>query len=94
VSYRVVVSRPVKDLLEELHRKERTRCRELALLLLRLEKDPRPDGSRKLASEGSDSKRRYSREERMWDQAGFRIVYRLGDAQRLVEIGIVSKTSG
>ena len=90
----MVVSRRAKDLFEELHHKERTRCRELALLLLRLEKDPRPDGSRRLGSATGNPKRRDSREERVWDQAGFRIVYRLTDAQRLVEIGIVDRTSG
>jgi mRNA-degrading endonuclease RelE of RelBE toxin-antitoxin system len=88
VSYSVVVSEQVKDLLEELHRTERRRSRELALLLLRLEKDARPDGSRKLA--GSQRTQSVS-EERVWEVAGFRIAYRVATAKRTVELGIVAK---
>jgi len=91
VSYSVVVSEPVKGVLEELHRSDRTRSRELALLLLRLEKEVRPDGSRRLGA-GSGRKAKSATEERVWDPAGFRIAYRVTDARRLVEVGIVTRS--
>ena len=88
MSYSVVVSEQVKTLLEELHRNEIKRSRELALLLLRLEKDARPEGSRRL----SGSKRAQSAgEDRVWAVIGFRIAYRVIDAGRLVEVGIVTR---
>jgi hypothetical protein len=91
VNYNVVVSGQVKSLLEELHGIERNRSRELALLLLRLEKDPRPAGSRQLST-GSSTKARSANEERLWDATGFRIAYRIKDGKRLVEVGIVTRS--
>lgn len=88
MTYEVVVSEPVKTLLEGLHESDRRRSRELALLLLRLEKDARPDGSRRLAAE---TKSRSGNEERVWETAGFRIAYRIVDARRVVEVGIVAE---
>lgn len=90
MSYSVVVSEQVKRLLEELHRSHKTRSRELALLLLRLEKDPRPDTSRKLGAD-SRTKAQSASEQRVWEGAGFRIAYRITDAKRSVEVGIVAK---
>lgn len=89
MSCSVIVSEQVKRVLEDLHRSERSRSRELALLLLRLEKDPRPDGSRQL-SLGASKKAKSATEDRVWDAAGFRIAYRVTDAKRLVEVGIVT----
>lgn len=91
VAYSVVVSQQVKNLLKELRRSDRTRSRQLALLLLRLEKEPRPEGSRRLGATSSQSKSRSALEERVWEQAGFRIAYRVTDAKRAVEVGIVAK---
>ena len=91
MSYSVVVSEQVKGVLEDLHRSERSRSRELALLLLRLEKDARPDGSRQL-SVGTGKKAKSATEERIWDPAGFRIAYRVTDAKRMVEVGIVTRS--
>ena len=88
MSYRVVVSEQVKTLLEELHRDERKRSRELALLLLRLEKEARPEDSRRLTGSEAQS----AMEERVWEPAGFRIAYRVTDAKRLVEVGIVTES--
>ncbi len=91
MSYSVVVSQRVKDLLEELRRKERSRCRELALLLLRLEKDPRWDGSRRL--ESAEPKMRTAYEERVWERSGFRMAYRVIGSKHLIEVGIVGQTN-
>lgn len=88
MSYSVVVSEQVKSLLEDLHRSDRRRSRDLALLLLRFEKDPRPEGSRKLT--GSKTTRSAS-EERVWEVAGFQIAYRVADAKRTVEVGLATK---
>jgi mRNA-degrading endonuclease RelE of RelBE toxin-antitoxin system len=88
VTYSVVVSKQVKVLLEDLYRDDRKRSRELALVLLRLEKDPRPEGSRRLVSAKSASS---ASEERVWDLAGFRIAYRVADDERLIEVGLVAE---
>ncbi len=85
MNYDVVVSEQVKTLLERLHRSDRRRSRELALLLLRLEKDARPAGSRNLVN-GS---KRSPNEERVWEVAGFRIAYRVVDSKHIVEVGLV-----
>jgi hypothetical protein len=88
VTYSVVVSKQVKALLEELHREDLKRSRELALLLLRLEKDARPEASRRLPGAKSASA---VTEERVWEIAGFRIAYRVIDDKRLIEAGIVAE---
>ena len=46
--YSVLVSDHVKTVLQQLQQSDRPKCRMLALLLLRLEKDPKPEGSREL----------------------------------------------
>lgn len=84
--YEVAVSDQVKRLLEGLHRSERARCRQLALLLLRLETDPKPDGSRELRPEGNAAPG-----ERLWEFASFRIAYRVDDDQRRIEVGFVER---
>jgi mRNA-degrading endonuclease RelE of RelBE toxin-antitoxin system len=89
VSYSVVVSEQVKALLQALHRDDRRRLRELALLLLRLEKDARPKESRKLA--GGRTGTQSASEERVWEIAGFRIAYRVSEAKRTVEVGLAAK---
>jgi len=89
VTYEVELSEQAKALLERLHREDRRSCHELALLLLRLEKDPRPDGSRELAVEARPSGKR-SVEERVWRVANFQIVYRVNRGRRAIEVGIVS----
>jgi mRNA-degrading endonuclease RelE of RelBE toxin-antitoxin system len=88
VTYDVELSEQGQSLLEELHREDRKNSRELALLLLRFEKDPRPDGSRKLVVQPRAGVKG-SWEERVWDVANFRIVYRINTAKRLVEVGLL-----
>lgn len=86
----VELSEQAKTLLEELHRDDRRSSRELALLLLRREKDPRPNGSRELAVQAGLERKR-SLEERVWDIANFRILYRLNGAKRLIEVGVIRR---
>ena len=90
MTYDVELSEQAKTLLEELHRDDRRSSRELALLLLRLEKDPRPNGSRELAVQAPSGRKR-PLEERVWDIAKFRILYRLNAAKRLIEVGVISR---
>ena len=90
MTFDVELSEQAKTLLEELHRHDRRSSRELALLLLRLEKDPRPNGSRELAVQ-AHSERKRSLKERVWDIANFRILYRLNGAKRLIEVGVIRR---
>ena len=55
-----------------------------------LEKDPRPNGSRELAVQAGPERKR-SLEERVWDIANFRILYRLNGAKRLIEVGVIRR---
>ncbi len=59
----------------------------LALLLLRLEKDPKPEGSRELRPDGEPSPG-----EREWEHGEFKIAYRLDERRRVVEIGTMEPT--
>jgi hypothetical protein len=90
VTYDVKLSERAKTLLEELHRDDRRSSRELALLLRRLEKDPRPDGSREVGVQARLERKR-SLEERVWDITNFRILYRLNGAKRLIEVGVITR---
>ncbi len=84
--YSVVVSDQVKAVLQELHRTDRPKCRTLALLLLRLEKDPTPEGSRELRPGGDPAPG-----ERVWEHGQFKIGYRVDEAHRTVEVGVVGR---
>lgn len=88
MTYDVELSEQAKELLEELLRHDRRSSRELALLLLRLEKDPRPDGSRELSARPHPGGKGSS-EERVWDVANFRILYRINTGKRRVEVGVI-----
>jgi mRNA-degrading endonuclease RelE of RelBE toxin-antitoxin system len=90
VTFDVELSEQAKTLLEELHRDDRRSSRELALLLLRLEKDPRPNGSRELAVQARSGRKRLL-EERVWDIANFRILYRLNGDDRQIEVGVIRR---
>jgi mRNA-degrading endonuclease RelE of RelBE toxin-antitoxin system len=89
VTYDVELSEQAKSFLEELHRDDRRSSRKLALLLLRFEKDPRPDEGRALSVRPrADVKGSW--EERVWDVANFRILYRINTGKRLVEVGVIT----
>lgn len=85
MTYKVEVSRSAKAFLRALAQEDKAKCRRLALLLLRLEKTPRPAGSRPL--EGSEES-----EDRAWEFAGFLIAYRLDEAAQRVVVGLVKET--
>jgi hypothetical protein len=76
----------VKAALQELHRSDRAKCRTLALLLLRLEKDPKPEGSRELRPDDNPSPG-----ERVWEHGEFKIAYRLDGKSRVVEVGTIGQ---
>jgi hypothetical protein len=80
------VSDQVKAVLQELHQNDRAKCRTLALLLLRLEKDPKPEGSRELRPDGNPSPG-----ERVWEHGEFKIVYRLDERTGVVEVGTIAQ---
>ncbi len=84
--YNVVVSDQVKARLQELHQNDRAKCRTLALLLLRLEKHPRPEGSRELRPAGDPTPG-----ERVWEHGEFKIGYRVDETHHTVEVGVVGR---
>jgi hypothetical protein len=84
--YSVVVSDQVKAVLQELHRSDRAKCRTLALLLLRLEKDPKPEGSRELRPDDDPRPG-----ERLWEHGEFKIAYRLDEKSRTAEVGTITR---
>ena len=55
--------------------------RQLASTLLRLEKQPRPEGSRDLGNPNGP--------DRIWDFGGYLISYRVDDEARTVEVGVI-----
>lgn len=61
----------------------------LALLLLRLEKDPKPEGSRELRPDGEPAPG-----ERIWEHGEFRIAYRADERRRVVEVGTIGQKRG
>lgn len=61
----------------------------LALLLLRLEKDAKPEGSRELCPDGNRAPG-----ERVWEHGEFKMAYRVDDRLRVVEVGVVNRTRG
>ena len=87
--YSVLVSDQVKAVLQELHQSDRPKCRTLALLLLRLEKDAKPEGSRELRPDGNPALG-----ERVWEHGEFKIAYRINEKARVVEVGIVTERRG
>jgi mRNA-degrading endonuclease RelE of RelBE toxin-antitoxin system len=82
LAYSVSLSREAEATLVALSRSDRQRCRHLALLLLSLEKTPRPTRSRSLGKDAQD-------DERVWELAGFRVAYRVHDDKKRVDVGLV-----
>ena len=87
--YSVLVSDQVKAVLQQLHQSDRAKCRMLALLLLRLEKDAKPEGSRELCPDCGPAPG-----ERVWEPGEFEIAYRLDEKARVLEVGIVTGRRG
>lgn len=61
----------------------------LALVLLRLEKDPKPEGSRELRPDGGSAPG-----ERLWEHGDFKIAYRLDEKTRVAAVGTVTARGG
>ena len=78
----VEISETVRSLLGALSARHPARCRDLALLLLSLEKDPTPPESRELTVP-QDS----YWSERIWTQGRFEILYRVHVQMRSVQVG-------
>ena len=85
--YKAEVSKQVEGVLKKLAREDRTRCRELALVLLRLEKEPAPEGSRPLEPKIIER----MEGEREWIYGKYRILYRIDEKKKVVETGRVSR---
>lgn len=84
--YSVVITGQVKKLLELLAREDPLRCRQLALVLLSLEMNPEPDGSRELCPGGKPAPG-----ERVWEYGAFWLAYRVDREQKVVDVGSVKQ---
>jgi hypothetical protein len=58
----------------------------LALLLLRLEKEVKPEGSRELRPDGDPAPA-----ERVWEHGTFKVTYRIDEKAHVVEVGTVTE---
>jgi len=83
--YRAQLSDPAAKFVKSLAAKDAALARELALLLISLEHDPEPPGSRELLPSLSA----VVKGERVWERPPFVIIYAVNTRDRLVEIGTV-----
>lgn len=84
MAYSVHISGQVKAVLEQLAESDPPRARELALLLVTLGKTPKPSGSREIVNVEDPMPG-----ERVWNDSGFEILYRVDASVRRVDIGVV-----
>ncbi len=87
MTYSVRVTKQVEDLLATLASTEKTRARELALVLLRLKKNPEPEDSRPLDQTIEPGGR-------VWRYAGYEVVYKVDEAKKALLVGIVRIIEG
>lgn len=87
MAYRAKLSEAAKGFVESLAEKEPSLARELALLLLSLENDPEPPGSRELVPSLTSVRK----EERVWEHPPFVILYLVSKPAKIVEIGMVER---
>jgi len=83
-AYKIKISSEVRSLLKSLSKKDRGKCKSLALLLLRLGKDHYPQGSRDLRPVGKPIPG-----SRVWKYPGFEITYRIRDKEKIIFVGDV-----
>jgi hypothetical protein len=88
LAYSVNVSEQAEKTLFHISRKNKSRCRDLALLLLNLEKNPRPRGSRILKDIDKDSSP--SPEAREWQIAKTEILYEINDTAKTINIALIN----
>lgn len=86
MTYSVRVTKQVEDLLAALAREEKARARELALVLLRLKKNPEPEDSRPLDQSIESGGR-------VWRYAGYELVYKVDKEKKAVLVGVVRITA-
>jgi len=87
LAYSVSVSERAEKILVHLSMTNKPMCRDLALLLLSMEKNPRPGGSRDIES-FDESVTDY--EAREWKVARFEILYAVKDDTHEIDIAIIN----
>ena len=87
--FKVEISAQVNALLAWLAKHSRAEAREIALLLLRLERDPEPPGSREL--EPTLVERMPG--ERVWERADWTVTYWVDPPASVVVVGSVERSS-
>jgi len=84
-TFRLLFSGSAKKTLEDLRNRDPERCRRLTLLVLSLEKDPTPEGSRELVPEGEDP----LPGARVWSYGELWVAYRVDPSTRTIDIGLI-----
>lgn len=87
--FRVEISEAVKDYLTELAKESRPLAREIALLLLRLEQEPEPTGSRELAPILLEP----IAGERLWERPDWTITYWIDHENSVIVAGTVQRSA-
>jgi hypothetical protein len=87
LAYRVYLLEPARGFLAELAADQRTRARDLALVLLSLGKNPRPEGSRPLAP----SLLEQVEGECVWERPDWIITYEIDLDDRSVLVGLIEE---
>lgn len=82
--YEVEITSQPKAFLEALDRKDRRRCDALCLIVLSLEKNPRPKDSRELQPGGKPAPG-----DMVLEYGGFWLAYRIDDDKKVVTVGII-----
>lgn len=85
MAYKVFLLEPARKILESLAASDRPQARALALVLLSLRKNPKPQGSRDLAptiaSPVSGG--------RIWERPDWIVTYRIDEDAQTVDIGMI-----
>ena len=83
-SYKVRLSEGARGALGDLSKTDATLCKRVALQLLSLQKNPRPEGSSPLVLDGKPSLSEYQ-----WDLDGGWIAYVVDDHRKTVDVGLI-----
>lgn len=84
ISYRVQLSKGARTALKDLSRTDATLCKRVALQLLALQRNPRPDGSDPLVLDGKPSSSEFK-----WGLDKVWIAYVVDDKQKTVNVGLI-----
>jgi len=88
LAYNISISKSAEKLLIRLSKTDKPLCRDLALLLLSMEKNPRPGGSRILENFDEITTDYEARE---WKVARFEILYAVKDKTHAIDIAIINR---